>query len=359
MPRPRRSHLGRRTRQANDMQAIRSQQTPAENVQQNEQMRIQASQRRQNITEEQREVQNELNRDRVRLTRATAHATNRLTFLRLAFQYDPTADYNSHNNITIGNMDKVCTHCKALKYKNEAPGLCCVNGKVKLPELNQPLEPLLTLVSGTTPQSKHFLLNIRKYNASFVMTSFAADKIITDHFMPTFKVQGQIYHRAGSLLPVPNGEHRFLQIYFLGNSDDEVDIRCAITSGTRREIIQILQNFFHQHNALVALFKTALDQMPSDNHQIVIRADKTPSGEHSGRFNAPTNSEVAIVIVGDQFEARDIILQRRNEQLKRVSETHRSYDALQYPILFWQGEDGYHFQLKMIDPATGIFYFEN
>lgn len=214
MPRPRRSHLGRRTRQANDMQAIRSQQTPAENVQQNEQMRIQASQRRQNITEEQREVQNELNRDRVRLTRATAHATNRLTFLRLAFQYDPTADYNSHNNITIGNMDKVCTHCKALKYKNEAPGLCCVNGKVKLPELNQPLEPLLTLVSGTTPQSKHFLLNIRKYNASFVMTSFAADKIITDHFMPTFKVQGQIYHRAGSLLPVPNGEQISSNILF-------------------------------------------------------------------------------------------------------------------------------------------------
>lgn len=94
----------------------------------------------------------------------------------------------------------------------------------------------------------------------------------------------------------------------MGNSDDEVDIRCAITSGTRREIIQTLQSFFHQHNALVALFKTALDQMPSDNHQIVIRADKTPSGEHSRRFNATTNSEVAIVTRCWKEEERRILL---------------------------------------------------
>lgn len=87
--------------------------------------------------------------------------------------------------------------------------------------------------------------------------------------------------------------------------------------------------------------------------KFVIRADKTPAGQHSRRFNAPTIDEVAIVIVGEQFESRDIILYRRNEQLKRVAETHRSYDALQYPILFWKGEDGYDFSIKMINPATG------
>lgn len=37
-----------------------------------------------------------------------------------------------------------------------------------------------------------------------------------------------------------------------------------------------------------------------------------------------------------------------------MSETHQSYDALQYPILFWQGEDGYHFSMKMINPVTGF-----
>lgn len=166
------------------------------------------------------------------------------------------------------------------------------------------------------------------------------------------QIQGQIYHRTGSLLPVPDEDYKFLQIYFMGNSAREVDQRCAHNS-VKRSIVEQLQTFFHQHNELVALFTTALDRMPSDNHKIVIRADKAPAGQHAGRFNAPTIDEVAIVVVGENLENRDIVLHRRNDQLQRVSETHRSYDALQYPILFWQGEDGYHFSIKMINPVTG------
>ena len=170
------------------------------------------------------------------------------------------------------------------------------------------------------------------------------------------QIQGQIYHRAGSLLPFPDTEPQFLQIYFVGNSNDELNRRCAIAPSARRQIILDLQFFFHQHNGLVQLFKTALDRMPSDNHKLVIRADKTPFGEHARRFNAPTIDEVAIVIVGEQFSSRDIVLHRRNEQLQRVSELHRSYDALQYPLLHWKGDDGYHINIPMIDPLTGNIF---
>lgn len=92
--------------------------------------------------------------------------------------------------------------------------------------------------------------------------------------------------------------------------------------------------------------------MPSDNHKIVIRADRTPFGEYERRFNAPTIDEVVIVILGDQFQSRDIVLHRRNEQLQRVSELHRGYDALQYTIVHWKGDDGYHINIPMIDPRT-------
>ena len=71
--------------------------------------------------------------------------------------------------------------------------------------------------------------------------------------------------------------------------------------------------------------------MPTDTHRIVISADKTPIGEHMRRYNAPTIDEVAIVMVGHQFLPRDIILHKRNAQLVRMAETHRCYDALQYP----------------------------
>ncbi|CAE1259096.1 unnamed protein product [Acanthosepion pharaonis] len=45
---------------------------------------------------------------------------------------------------------------------------------------------------------------------------------------------------------------------------------------------------------------------------------------------------------GDQHNRRDIIIESRGSGLRRISETHRSYDALQYPLLFPYG-DGYHF----------------
>ncbi|KAF8778853.1 hypothetical protein HNY73_015538 [Argiope bruennichi] len=45
-------------------------------------------------------------------------------------------------------------------------------------------------------------------------------------------------------------------------------------------------------------------------------------------------------------------MDKKNGDVQQVSETHRSYDALQYPILFWQGEDGYHFNINMRNPTT-------
>lgn len=144
-----------------------------------------------------------------------------------------------------------------------------------------------------------------------------------------------------------------MQIYFVGDANSEIAQRCVISSNLRRSIVEQLQHLLHEENELVRLFRTALDRMPSDDYKIVIRADKTPVGQHAGRFNAPTIDDVAIVIVGEEFQSRDIVLHRRNNELQRVSETHRCYDALQYPLIFWQGEDGYHLAIKMINPSNG------
>ncbi|CAI6343700.1 unnamed protein product [Macrosiphum euphorbiae] len=51
--------------------------------------------------------------------------------------------------------------------------------------------------------------------------------------------------------------------------------------------------------------------MPSDDCQIVLRTDKIPSGEHERRFSLPV-----------------------------------------YPLMFWMGEDGYHFEIYEINPVT-------
>ncbi|GBM34880.1 hypothetical protein AVEN_146623-1 [Araneus ventricosus] len=98
----------------------------------------------------------------------------------------------------------------------------------------------------------------------------------------------------------------------------------------------------------------ALERMSTDQCKLIIRADKTPVGEHERRFNAPTVTEVEIFMVAGGSNRRDIIIQKRGEGLERIAEAHRSYDSLQYPIIFWQGEDGYHFHLKHTNPDTGL-----
>ena len=86
----------------------------------------------------------------------------------------------------------------------------------------------------------------------------------------------------------------------------------------------------------------------------MIHADRKPANQHRGRYNAPSTSEVALVIVGQDFEKRDIILQSRDTKLVRINETHRAYDALQYPLMFCRGEDGYSIKLPQRDPSSKI-----
>lgn len=59
-------------------------------------------------------------------------------------------------------------------------------------------------------------------------------------------------------------------------------------------------------------------------------------------------------MVGQQFEHRDIIIESHSNTLKRINEIHRSYDALQYPLLFPYGDDGYSIDISQRDPTTKV-----
>ena len=168
MPPIRRRNLGRKTANAQRQAAYQSTRTSEEHDARNQRERIRISQRRE------LRVRDSSN------TPANLH--------RAAYTYDASIDYSKHQCVVIGSMNSVCSHCKALKYKNEPNGLCCANGKVKLLPLNPPPEPLKSLVSGIGADSVHFLKNIQQYNNCFQMTSFGATNVVRNNFMPTFKV---------------------------------------------------------------------------------------------------------------------------------------------------------------------------
>lgn len=67
-------------------------------------------------------------------------------------------------------------------------------------------------------------------------------------------------------------------------------------------------------------------------------------GHDGRRYNLPSASEVAALIVGDFDYAdadRDIIIETQSGLLQRVSLLNPAYLPLQYPLLFPRGEDGF------------------
>ncbi|GFT80995.1 ATP-dependent DNA helicase [Trichonephila clavipes] len=97
----------------------------------------------------------------------------------------------------------------------------------------------------------------------------------------------------------------------------------------------------------------AKDRVTSGNYKVVIHPDRVPRGEYERRFNAPTTNEIAAVVVSSERTAsRDIVIQAHDGRLTRVPDTHGFYDALEYPIIFWKGQEGYSFDIPQINPFT-------
>jgi hypothetical protein len=65
-------------------------------------------------------------------------------------------------------------------------------------------------------------------------------------------------------------------------------------------------------------------------------------GDHV-QYNLPITDDLAMLVVRDfslDTFKRDIIIETRNKELKRISELHPAYMALQYPLIFPYGEQG-------------------
>ena len=107
-----------------------------------------------------------------------------------------------------------------------------------------------------------------------------------------------------------------------------------------------------QINPLVSQFRMAGEIFVNEHQQNKYKLRLIGTRERDGRdYNLPTANEVAALIVGDfdsSTNQRDIILHFKEGGLKRISELHPSYLALQYPLLFPYAEDGYR---------TDIYHF--
>jgi len=187
----------------------------------------------------------------------------------------------------------------------------------------------------------------------FAMTSMGAkviDSINDGHGPYVFKISGQVCHRVGSLIPSEGRRPEYAQLYIF-DTDHEVSNRINVTSSSRtpfhanEDIVRSLIQMLDTHNPIVKLFRTTRERLSEnsyDQYSIRLFGDVDAHGDI---YSFPVASEVVGLVVGDIGHTdvgRDLIIEDRSSSLQQIDERHHKFMAMQYPILFPYGEDGFH-----------------
>ncbi|ETW82374.1 hypothetical protein HETIRDRAFT_416578 [Heterobasidion irregulare TC 32-1] len=256
---------------------------------------------------------------------------------------EPDARYS------VGHMDVECSHCKALHFSSEKLsssthnhirfGMCCLQGQIRLPVLLDPPQTLRDLLCGDTENAKSFRLNIRQYNSAFAFNSIAAK--LSDHVTTTsgpyaFKIHREIYHQMGTLLP-PNHLRPSYALLYVIDPQAALNERNNANPNLKSEIMNNLQDMFHEHNPYVPLYRHAYqimaDKNPGERDKLAARIAILPNTDHCC-YNEPTAGGVAAIIPGSGDEEvdlhRDIVVHYNHGGLKHFSHLHPHYSPLHY-----------------------------
>lgn len=103
----------------------------------------------------------------------------------------------------------------------------------------------------------------------------------------------------------------------------------AVLVITKSAAVRELTTFLHQNNEFIKLFKTALDRMPSDSHNIIIGTGKNVCGWTW--FNSLTIDEVVVVIIVEEnFQYYRSQLIGVGRLIKTDQHVRRSYNKINF-----------------------------
>ena len=164
-------------------------------------------------------------------------------------------------------MNIPCPDCRALHWDAEKTrdsrmndfkfGICCNHGKVVLPEHENPPSLLRYLLSQNSTQAREFRLHIRQYNSALAFTSvgFKPDMAVMDsHGIYTFRINGELHHLSGSLLPSEGQEPRYAQLY-IHDPSSALQQRVARNSQCNPRTMASLQTMLQGSHFYAGLFK--------------------------------------------------------------------------------------------------------
>nr|GFA69923.1 hypothetical protein [Tanacetum cinerariifolium] len=127
----------------------------------------------------------------------------------------------------------------ATNTSSDSYSLCCGRGKVRLTNEAQEPPPLLkALITKNHLKSASFIDNIRRYNSMFSFTSMGGkqDKSVNVKRGPyCYRLHGENYHLAGSLLPQDGKPAKFAQLYIF-DTNNEIKNRIKALSKQRTRL---------------------------------------------------------------------------------------------------------------------------
>ncbi|KIJ32889.1 hypothetical protein M422DRAFT_183878 [Sphaerobolus stellatus SS14] len=291
--------------------------------------------------------------------------------------HTPNQPHAPHLDIRIkthylGRMNTRCEHCNALHWLEERVlymgsqlnpkfGLCCDHGRVNLPSPPSPPLELLDLFKDNSSVGKEFRENIRRYNSAFAFISLGCKLnagMERSGGPYSFRVDGELYHMVGSLLPEPGDPPSYAQLYFY-DPLEALEYRMANihNRNLNRHTMQALQVILTNCNPYIQLYKSAreiLEEQPNhSNLTLRLHFDAT---KDQRCYNAPTSTEVAALLLGpaDQpYDKRDIILYLRGGGVCRIDEGSPYYTPLHYVLLFPKGDFGWHWSMRLQPGRSG------
>ncbi|GAU39679.1 hypothetical protein TSUD_320920 [Trifolium subterraneum] len=223
---------------------------------------------------------------------------------------------------SVGQPTCKCPDCGAI--------MC--QGDIEIVPYKRLPEPLHNLYHGQDRRSKFFLENIRSFNSMFAFTSMGG-KINTSfndgNGPPMFVLNGENYHQIGSLLPPPGKPPKFAQLYIydtdneisnrmaaVGMKDDVLAFKSSIVKDIRESLDGCDNPYVRTYNTV----RNTLHLQETPNVKLRILGKR---GRDGRRYNLPTASEVAALIVGD-FDAadfeRDVIVEFQSEERMDIAE---------------------------------------
>ena len=162
---------------------------------------------------------------------------------------------------------------KSKSTTNPTFSMCCQEGKLLFPKFKEAPSPLKEFMDYKNPTSLRFKDQIRIYNGMFCYTSFGAridHSINTGRGPYTFRVNGQSYHRIGSLLPKQGTQPKYAQLYFFDTGNEVKNRMGAFVDKDGGDVVDPsivarLIQMFDQSNSITKAFRVALDLCVSQN----------------------------------------------------------------------------------------------